>query len=59
MYVLFLTRNTSDSVEKSVIKVKGTKFIDTGGGFLLEEKEGEENEKVIPWSNVCKLNCEL
>ncbi|XP_069673219.1 DNA repair protein complementing XP-A cells homolog [Periplaneta americana] len=40
--------NTADSVEKSVIKVQGSKFIDTGGGFLLEQKDGEDqNEEPI------------
>jgi hypothetical protein len=38
------SRNTADSVEKSVIKVQGTKFIDTGGGFLLEKKLGDDHE---------------
>ncbi|GFG35209.1 hypothetical protein Cfor_01313 [Coptotermes formosanus] len=33
--------NTADCIEKSVIKVQGSKFIDSGGGFLLEEKVGE------------------
>lgn len=37
-----ISRNTTDCVEKSVIKVQSSKFIDTGGGFLLEEKVGEE-----------------
>jgi hypothetical protein len=36
-----ISRNSADSIEKSVIKVQGSKFIDTGGGFLLEEKVGE------------------
>jgi hypothetical protein len=38
------SRNTADSVEKSVIKVQGSKFIDTGGGFLLEEKVGDDQD---------------
>lgn len=38
------SRNTADSVEKSVIKVQGSKFIDTGGGFLLEEIVGEDQD---------------
>jgi hypothetical protein len=38
------SRNTADSIEKSVIKVQGSKFIDTGGGFLLEEKVGADQD---------------
>jgi hypothetical protein len=40
----FSSRNTADSIEKSVIKVQGSKFIDTGGGFLLEEKVGDDQD---------------
>lgn len=46
--------NTADSVEKSVIKVQGSKFIDTGGGFLLEEKVGDDQD-----NEPMKLTAEL
>lgn len=44
------SRNTADSVEKSVIKVQGSKFIDTGGGFLLEEKVGDDQDDEPVWT---------
>jgi hypothetical protein len=43
----FSSRNTADSIEKSVIKVQGSKFIDTGGGFLLEEKVGDDQDELV------------
>lgn len=40
-------------MEKSIIRVQGSRFVDTGGGFLLEEKDGcedfiEELSEVLP-----------
>ncbi|XP_071439041.1 DNA repair protein complementing XP-A cells homolog [Hetaerina americana] len=37
----------SKVAEKSVIRVHGSKFIDTGGGFLLEEKDLDESEEPV------------
>jgi hypothetical protein len=31
--------------DNSVIKVYGSRFVDTGGGFLLEEKVGEPDDQ--------------
>lgn len=47
--IAFNSRNTADCVEKSVIKVQSSKFIDTGGGFLLEEKVGEALDDEPVW----------
>jgi hypothetical protein len=47
MYVSLLhfsSRNTADFIEKSVIKAQGSKFIDTGGGFLLEEEADDQDD---------------
>ncbi|XP_046398992.1 DNA repair protein complementing XP-A cells homolog [Ischnura elegans] len=38
----------STAAEKSIIRVQGSKFIDTGGGFLLEEKDlADPKEPVV------------
>ncbi|KAK6642857.1 hypothetical protein RUM43_004359 [Polyplax serrata] len=39
--------NVSESVEKSIIRVEGSRFIDTGGGFLIEESSLQQ-QKVSP-----------
>ncbi|KAG8227011.1 hypothetical protein J437_LFUL000317 [Ladona fulva] len=39
--------NLSQAAEKSIIRVQGSKFIDTGGGFLLEEKDLEEPKEPV------------
>lgn len=36
------------SIDKTTIKIGGTKYKDTGGGFLLEEKDDDGNELVKP-----------
>ncbi|XP_047000024.1 DNA repair protein complementing XP-A cells [Schistocerca americana] len=41
------SKNEKGSPEKNTIKVQGTRYIDTGGGFLLEEKAAEENAKPV------------
>lgn len=46
----FMTELKDVVSEGSIVRVQGTKLIDTGGGFLIEEKdliEQEEAEKVI------------
>lgn len=56
---LHLNRTGADSVavfdkDNSVIKVYGSRFVDTGGGFLLEEKVGEPEEQVH--HNTCNFS---
>lgn len=38
------------TIEKSTIKIGGTRYKDTGGGFLLEETNGEAEREV----RICK-----
>lgn len=42
---MFYFRNISNSVEQSIIRVQGSKFIDTGGGFLIEETDLEKEKE--------------
>lgn len=50
------------SVDTATIKIGATKYIDTGGGFLREEVEGQEsaevsiyltNNQILKVSSVC------
>lgn len=52
---LCVFRNT-EAVEKSVVRIKGSKFIDTGGGFLLEQNDSEETDKQVGnWQTISVL----
>nr|CAD7458328.1 unnamed protein product [Timema tahoe] len=45
-------RIDTEAAEKSIIKVQGKKVIDTGGGFLLEEDDLEEELLNIPLTQI-------
>ncbi|XP_046662465.1 DNA repair protein complementing XP-A cells homolog [Homalodisca vitripennis] len=37
-----------ECLDKNIIRFEGSKFVDSGGGFLIEEKTGEiENEEIV------------
>jgi DNA-repair protein complementing XP-A cells len=44
--------------DNAVIKVYGSRFVDTGGGFLLEEKVGDPDDQEQVYCNI-KIQCIL
>jgi len=51
-FILFLLSSVVAGSDHSVIRVQNSRLIDTGGGFLIEEKalEEEQSKEVVKFN---------